>query len=204
MGNVSATPCTLSKEEIGALTAKTNFTSNEIRAIWHHFKAISGGTENIDRSQFQVAMLFKDSALLDRMFRVFDNNDDNVITFEEYVACLSVISTKASKEDKMKLSFQIYDFDCDNLISVADLTAVVAATLREHGVVISRAELDAIVANTMKEAKPAKEGMIAYDEYKKLITQRPQMLAHLTLNISSIIVEYTNATAVTFATPRRP
>lgn len=109
-------------------------------------------------------MLFKDSALLDRMFRVFDKNDDNVITFEEYVACLSVVSTKASKEDKMKLSFQIYDFDCDNLISVADLTAVMAATLREHGVVIGRPDLDKIVAQTMVEAKPAQEGMITYEE----------------------------------------
>ena len=47
-------------------------------------------------------MLFKDSALLDRMFRIFDRNDDNVISFDEYINCLSVISNKASKEDKMK------------------------------------------------------------------------------------------------------
>ena len=47
-------------------------------------------------------MLFTDSALLDRMFRVFDKNDDNVITFAEYIECLSVISAKGTKEDKAK------------------------------------------------------------------------------------------------------
>ena len=59
-------------------------------------------------------MLFKDTALLDRMFGVFDRNDDNKVTFDEYVQCLGVISTKAPREAKMKLSFQIYDYDCDN------------------------------------------------------------------------------------------
>ena len=109
-------------------------------------------------------MLFKDSALLDRMFRVFDKNDDNVITFDEYIECLSIISTKATKEEKMKLSFQIYDYDCDGLISTSDLTAVVAATLREHGVVITRPELDSIVLHTMNEAAPKTTGMISLEE----------------------------------------
>lgn len=131
-------------------------------------------------SQFQVAMLFRDSALLDRMFRVFDKNDDENISFDEYIACLSVISNKASKEDKTRrmyvhflfssltlcaVSFQIYDFDCDGLISVSDLTAVVAATLREHGVIISRADLDKLVAHTMAEAHPTSAGLITYEEY---------------------------------------
>jgi len=57
------------------------------------------------RSQFQVAMLFEDSTLLDRMFRVFDKNDDNVVSFAEYVTCLSVISSKGTKEDKTKCKY---------------------------------------------------------------------------------------------------
>jgi Ca2+-binding EF-hand superfamily protein len=47
-------------------------------------------------------MLFKDTALLDRIFRVFDTDDDNQISFQEYVSCLAMISSKASKEDKLK------------------------------------------------------------------------------------------------------
>ena len=205
----------------------TTVSSNEIRALWHHFKAINNDSEKIDREQFQVAMLFKDSALLDRMFRVFDQDDDNIICFDEYINCLSIISSKASKEDKMKcefnyitllwvtphtyktlyivlsdmifythsllsypiVSFQIYDFDCDGLISVGDLTAVVAASLREHGVVISRAELDKIVLHTMNEASPKVAGMISYEEYTKMISQKPHMLSHLTLNISRLVYD---------------
>ena len=46
-------------------------------------------------------MLFRDSALLDRIFRAFDLNDDDKIFFEEYLSCLSSISTKSSREDKL-------------------------------------------------------------------------------------------------------
>lgn len=52
--------------------------------------------------QFQAGMLFRDSALLDRIFRVFDVDDDNQISFYEYLSCLSTISTKAGKEDKLR------------------------------------------------------------------------------------------------------
>jgi Ca2+-binding EF-hand superfamily protein len=47
-------------------------------------------------------MLFRDSALLDRIFRAFDLNEDNKILFDEYLSCLATISSKASKEDKLK------------------------------------------------------------------------------------------------------
>lgn len=52
--------------------------------------------------QFQAAMLFKDSALLDRIFRVVDADDDDQICFIEYLSVLSTISNKASQEDKLR------------------------------------------------------------------------------------------------------
>ena len=54
-------------------------------------------------------MLFRDSALLDRIFRAFDLNDDDKIFFEEYLSCLSSISTKSSREDK--LHCELYEFN---------------------------------------------------------------------------------------------
>lgn len=47
---------------------------------------------------------------------------------------------------------------------MSDLTAVVAATLREHQIVITRADIDHIVQKTMEDAKPAHPGMISMDE----------------------------------------
>ena len=47
-------------------------------------------------------MLFQDSALMDRIFKVFDTDDDNMIDFNEYISCLSTVSNKATAEDKLK------------------------------------------------------------------------------------------------------
>ena len=40
--------------------------------------------------------------MIDRIFRVFDHDDDGKINFNEYIACLSAISMKSKKEDKLK------------------------------------------------------------------------------------------------------
>ena len=50
-------------------------------------------------------MLFRDSALIDRIFRVFDKDDDNMISFNEYVSCLAILSNKASDEEKLKCTY---------------------------------------------------------------------------------------------------
>jgi len=178
------------------------FTADEIRALWIHFKTINGGHDSITRKQFQAAMLFKDSALLDRIFRVFDADDNDQISFQEYVQCLSMISSKAPKEEKMKFSFQLYDFDGDNFISVTDMTAVVAATLREHQIAVARPELDIIVQKTMTEANTKYPGMISLEEYMKMVANRPHMLAQLTINISGIIAQYTSNNTIALSTPR--
>ncbi len=62
------------------------------------------------------------------------------------------------------VSFQIYDFDGDSFISVTDLTAVIAASLRECQIVILRTEIDRIVQQTMKIANPKHPNMISFDE----------------------------------------
>lgn len=131
MGNTYTSQCTLTEAEIADFQTKTVFTADEIRALWCYFKKIASGTDNINRKlviaapvvsptqnnllaatffrQFQAGMLFRDSALLDRIFRVFDVDDDNQISFYEYLSCLSTISTKAAKEDKLRCK-------CFNLI----------------------------------------------------------------------------------------
>lgn len=66
--------------------------------------------------------------------------------------------------DRIAVSFQIYDFDGDNFISISDLTAVVAASLREHKIFILRSDIDQIVQDTMTEARPKHANMISFEE----------------------------------------
>ena len=205
MGNaVRALPCELSREEVDRFASSTLFNGREVRALWYHFKAVSNRADTITRAQFQTAVLFKDTALLDRIFRVFDADDDDKISFAEYMSCVSTMSSKASQDDKLRLAFHIYDFDGDGRISVDDLTSALAGTLREHNIVIARPDIDAIVASTMREANvaDAATGMMSFAEFKALVSKRPQMLDCLNINISKIIDDYSKTDGVSFATPR--
>ena len=189
MGNTSS--CTLSAEELSGFVESTVFTENEIKSLWVHFQGIAGDDSNyISRDKFQAVMLFRDTAILDRIFRVFDEDEDQRISFPEYVKCVNIISNKATEAQKLKFSFQIYDFDGDDNISVSDLTSALAATLRENDVIIERAEIDEIVRDTMDEVCPEVVGMINLAEYEMLVAQRPQMLSRLSLNVSGIINDF--------------
>ena len=186
MGNTSS--CTLSADELQNLSSTSHFSGEEVKSLWIHFKGIAGqDNEHISREQFQAVLMFKDTAMLDRIFRVFDEDEDQRISFPEYLKCVSVISSKASEAEKLKLSFQMYDFDGDDKISVSDLTSALAATLREHDVIIERTEIDEIVRDTMDEVCPEEAGKISLQEYEVLVAQRPQMLSRLSLNVSGII-----------------
>ena len=186
MGNINS--CT--QEEVDRLSAKSVFSKNEVKALWLQFSGITGSEGGISREKFQSAIMFKETAMLDRIFRVFDKDEDNFISFEEFVECLSALSSKAPQSDKLKLSFQIYDLDGDNMISVSDLTSALASTLRENDIIIERKEIDDIVSHTMDEVCPDVTGNISMSEYEDLVAQRPQMLSRLSLNISGIIKEY--------------
>ena len=188
MGNISS--CTLQQEELARLSAKSVFSQDEVKALWLQFSGITASEGGISREKFQSAMMFKETAMLDRIFRVFDKDEDNFISFEEFVECLSALSSKADQSDKLKLSFQIYDLDGDNMIGVADLTSALASTLRENDIIIERKEIDDIVSHTMDEMCPDVTGKISMSEYEDLVAQRPQMLSRLSLNISGIIREY--------------
>ena len=78
MGNIAS--CTLSDEEVSAFQSSTVFSANEIKSLWIHFRCIVGEEEEyISRDKFQAVMLFRDTAMLDRIFRVFDEDEDQRI-----------------------------------------------------------------------------------------------------------------------------
>lgn len=47
-------------------------------------------------------MLFRDSSLLEQIFRVFDTDDDGTISFSEFISCLSTFSSRGTPEEKLR------------------------------------------------------------------------------------------------------
>lgn len=55
--------------------------------------------------EFQQALGFKDKNMAKRIFRIFDENNDQVITFREFVVGLSILCKKGSEEEKLKCTY---------------------------------------------------------------------------------------------------
>ena len=60
---------------------------------------------------------------VERIFKVFDDDSSDTISFQEFVIALSVLS-KGSPREKFKLSFEVFDIDGSGSISHAEMLSV--------------------------------------------------------------------------------
>lgn len=106
---ISAAPltCKLSDEQVQQFAQSTHFTSEEVIALSVHYDLISSAARDdglIDRSDFQTALGFtvKESLYVDRIFQLFDANGDSYISFAEFLQSVSILSSKATTEEKLR------------------------------------------------------------------------------------------------------
>ena len=145
------------------------------------------------RTEFQSALGMKSSTFVDRLFAVFDENNDGGVNFREFLTILSVLSTKASAQDKLEVSFKIYDMDGDGRIGRDELSALVRATMEEHNLVLDESQLVSVIDATFDELPQANGQFIDFNAYASLVDSHPMMLSQLTLNISSLVAEQVRA-----------
>ncbi|RLN58578.1 hypothetical protein BBJ28_00019267, partial [Nothophytophthora sp. Chile5] len=192
-----ATPlsCKLSDAEVAEFASSSNFTVDEVVALHVHYDLISSAVRDdrlIDRSEFQTALGFtvKESLYVDRIFQLFDSDNDNFISFSEFLQSVSVLSSKGSTAEKTKFSFDLLDFDRDGKLSTQELLSMLEACIQENSINIPPECLATIVAKTMEDVDLDKDGFISFDEYRVMTEANLQMLNHVTFNISAIIAEY--------------
>lgn len=105
--------CKLSDDQVAAFASSSNFTPDEVVALHVHYDLISSAKRDdglIDRSEFQTALGFtvKESLYVDRIFQLFDTNNDNFISFDEFLQSVSVLSSKGSTAEKVKCASSLF------------------------------------------------------------------------------------------------
>eukprot|EP00741_Cyanophora_paradoxa_P021310 tig00021348_g20570.t1 len=181
----------LGRPELANLCHGTHFCPEEVKILYQHFKAISGALVDdglIDKDEFKAAlgMNAHNNLFCDRLFSLFDSNDDKRIDFAEFLSVLSVFCPKGSMEEKMKLSFKIYDFDGDGCITRDELLAMLQACLSENRLRLTPSQIDEILDATFREADLDGNGRIDYNEYRELVLRHPKMLKNMTINIPTL------------------
>jgi Ca2+-binding EF-hand superfamily protein len=103
-------------EEYRNLSKISHFTEEEIQSLNEKFSKVSDENHEIKKSQFMEIMTchvesFSNKSkqlFLQRLFDAFDENHNDSIDFREFIKGLSII-LKGNTDEKMELSFKIYD-----------------------------------------------------------------------------------------------
>ena len=174
-----------------------------MKALWVQFASlgkVDGGSEILlNRADFQTAVGMKNSTFVDRLFAVFDENDDGAINFSEFLTILSVLSTKALPAEKLEVSFKIYDMDKDGKIGRDELATMLRATMDEHDLVLDDAQIESVIDATFSEVPESGGTALDMKQYSKLAMSHPMMLTHFTLNVSALVTEQTAAGEIPLA-----
>ncbi len=180
----------LKKKHVKELMLQTHFGSDEIEALYAHFRSIASSVTDdgvIDRNEFRKAMGLSQSLFVDRLFQLFDENNNGLINFPEFLTGLSILCIRGTLEEKMSFSFRIYDFDNDHKISNEELTSMLKTSLSENGLSLTPAQIEQIIRGTFKEADKNGDGFIDFDEYKRIVDKQPSILSSMTLDFRRII-----------------
>ncbi|CAN0878001.1 Calcineurin B-like protein 10 [Linum grandiflorum] len=97
------------------IASNSPFTVNEVEALFELFKKVSCSIIDdglIHKEELHLALLrtpVGKNLFLDRVFDLFDEKQNGVIDFEEFVHSISVFHPGASVEDKINFAFRLYD-----------------------------------------------------------------------------------------------
>ncbi|KAL4457899.1 hypothetical protein ABPG75_012764 [Micractinium tetrahymenae] len=138
--------------------SKGAFTQQEIEALYKRFRALDRGRKGfITADEFLSIPELSINPLAKRLAYLFES-----INFREFVGLLAPLSRAASREDKLRCMFSVYDVDGDGAISEEDMEIV----LRQlAGSSLSDEELKSIIAKVMRTAGVGERGL-TFPDYK--------------------------------------
>ncbi|KAL1811316.1 hypothetical protein DCAR_0623402 [Daucus carota subsp. sativus] len=182
-----AQPILYTFNDIVRLSQETPFTVNEVEALRELFKKLSSSIIDdglIHKEELQLA-LFNSSAgkniFLDKVFDLFDEKQNGVIEFEEFVHVLGVFHPAASITEKIEFAFRLYDLRQTGFIEREEVMQMVVAILKETNASLSDEILEAIIDKERDITYADKDGKISKEEWKSFAVRHPTLLKNMTL-----------------------
>lgn len=127
------------------------------------------------------------SLLLQRFFKFMDKSDMGTLNFRNFAHTMSMLSIDASKEEKMKLSFFLYDINEDGFIDRTECKQMVTAALGQIEMSLTTDQVDQIVQNTFEVTDTNKDDKIDFEEYCEYCKKNPRILQSFQVDISKLI-----------------
>ena len=169
-GKPSSVVRNLSKDALTKICQETGYQSPEIEALWEQFRCLAATDwpEDpdryylaIDRRTFDKCFVPNTSIrppppnlIYDRIFSFYDQNNDGLIGFEEFIKAVASL-TRKSPEERSKHIFNGYDINNDGFVDRKDFlrmfSAYYAATKELTRDIVARMDEDEVPENGARE-----------------------------------------------------
>ena len=171
-----------SKARLEELRLQTHFTKNELANLHNRFKDLTPHPHNtkIDRNKFRDVLHehfdIDDSLLMDRVFKTFDQDNDNLISFDEWIFGHSVF-LKGTLEEKRKFCFLVFDLNGDGYISKEEMFQMLQKCLvKQSSEEDSEEGIKELVDLILKKMDCDRDGRVSQADYVETVKQEPLLL----------------------------
>lgn len=175
-------------KENRALARKTHFSPKEIRHLRHNLETStskrsdsSSITEDVFREtvkKYVPGVSPSDDIFLKRLYAAFDVDNNKTIDFEEFVDGLSIFM-KGTPEEKLALSFKLYDVNHDGYLTRPELERVMLQLSRTFSEEDQAGEIKAMIARMFDDLDVDNDGRLSFEEYKLSAMKEPLIVDFL-------------------------
>jgi len=147
-----------------------------IKKLYKKFKQVDkDGSGTIDYYEFLQVMEEEDHPLMRRMFELFDVDKSGNVELKEFVVGLSNY-TSASKQDKLKFAFMMFDEDGSGFIERHELVKILKSTFRQDQAAAWEVDFEQKATDILIGLGLGPDGRISYEKFMELAKTQPNLL----------------------------
>ncbi|OAD79299.1 hypothetical protein PHYBLDRAFT_157210 [Phycomyces blakesleeanus NRRL 1555(-)] len=174
-------------KETRDLTRTTHFSSKEINNLRNDVESSakqtdqSSITENVFKEavkKYVPSVSSSDDVFLKRLYAAFDVNNNQSLDFGEFVDGLSVFM-KGTADEKMALSFKLYDIDHDGYLTRSELERVMLQLSHTFSEEDQASEIQQSISRMFDDLDVDGDGKLSFEEYKLSSLKEPMIVDFL-------------------------
>ncbi|CAG0904649.1 unnamed protein product [Cyprideis torosa] len=151
------------------------------------FRCHMGKDEEIRADGFKAIVNCKNPFFAERMFRIFDTDNNGTISLTEFMNSMNQFATQDTN-DKLRFLFRIYDLDDDGLIDRSELSQVLRECMRENGMNFSGEQIEDLTDALFEDAHLVDKNEITFEALKAQLSRHEGLLENFSIIIDKWLV----------------